>query len=85
MFAAVSHLNGSTRCRFTCWGSTPSPASALFLPAPHGNGDSSGGNVDRLSLHYIGVGEEEMTGGFAVFDTQIRAGMPEVATPFSQR
>jgi hypothetical protein len=27
------------------------------------------------TLHYVGVGPEKMTEGFAVFDTHIRAGM----------
>lgn len=31
-------------------------------------------SIDQ-TLHYIGVGEEEMTEGFAVFDTHIRAAM----------
>jgi len=40
-------------------------------------------SIDQ-TLHYIGVGEEEMTEGFAVFDTHMRAGM-ETPTPPSQR
>jgi integrase len=36
-------------------------------------------SIDQ-TLHYIGVGEEEMTEGFAVFDTHIRAAMDP---PFS--
>jgi integrase len=31
-------------------------------------------SIDQ-TLHYVGVGQEEMTEGFAVFDTHIRAGM----------
>jgi integrase len=40
-------------------------------------------SIDQ-TLHYVGVGQEEMTEGFAVFDTHIRAGM-ETLTPPSQR
>jgi hypothetical protein len=36
-------------------------------------------SIDQ-TLHYIGVGQEEMTEGFAVFDTHIRAA---VDPPFS--
>jgi integrase len=36
------------------------------------------------TLHYVGVGQEEMTEGFAVFDTHMRAGM-ELLTPPPQR
>ena len=36
------------------------------------------------TLHYVGVGQEEMTEGFAVFDTHMRAGM-ESTTPPPQR
>jgi hypothetical protein len=31
-------------------------------------------SIDQ-TLHYIGVGQEEMSEGFEVFDTHIRAGM----------
>ena len=31
-------------------------------------------SIDQ-TLHYIGVGQEEMTEGFAVFDTHFRAAM----------
>jgi len=40
-------------------------------------------SIDQ-TLHYIGVGQEEMTEGFAVFDTHMREGM-ETVTPPSQR
>jgi integrase len=40
-------------------------------------------SIDQ-TLHYIGVGQEEMTEGFAVFDTHIRAGM-ETAISEPQR
>jgi integrase len=37
------------------------------------------------TLHYVGVGQEEMTEGFAVFDTHIRAGMePAFSEPQRQ-
>ncbi|MCI4318930.1 MAG: hypothetical protein L3K23_02210 [Thermoplasmata archaeon] len=38
-------------------------------------------SIDQ-TLHYIGVGQEEMTEGFAVFDTHLRAEMAE--GPFSE-
>jgi integrase len=41
-------------------------------------------SIDQTQ-HYIGVGQEEMTEGFAVFDTPMRTGMPETATPPPQR
>jgi integrase len=40
-------------------------------------------SIDQ-TLHYVGVGQDEMTEGFAVFDTHMRAGM-ETATALSQR
>jgi integrase len=40
-------------------------------------------SIDQ-TLHYMGVGQDEMTEGFAVFDTRMRAGL-ERATPPSQR
>lgn len=40
-------------------------------------------SIDQ-TLHYIGVGQEEMTEGFAVFDTHMREGMETVTSP-SQR
>jgi len=41
-------------------------------------------SIDQ-TLHYIGVGQEEMTEGFAVFDTHIRAAMePPILTPQRQ-
>ncbi len=40
-------------------------------------------SIDQ-TLHYVGVGQDEMTEGFAVFDTHIRAGM-ESLTPPPQR
>lgn len=41
-------------------------------------------SIDQ-TLHYVGVGQEEMTEGFAVFDTHIRAGMhPPLKDPQRQ-
>jgi integrase len=40
-------------------------------------------SIDQ-TLHYVGVGQDEMTEGFAVLDTHMRAGM-ETATPPPQR